>query len=325
MEQNDKHPLVAIKCLVYNQEAYLRDCFEGFVMQQTNFPFVAVVHDDASTDKSADIIREYTTKYPDIFRPIYETENQYSKFDGSLGRIIDAALEATGAKYIANCDGDDYWCDPLKLQKQFDCLEQREDFGVVNTAGWRLSDGKLSVSADGEYSAEGDVREWCNYGPIGLASSTFFETKLLRYVDRDTWGKHGFLMGDYPMLAIWAHHTKFAYIADRCVVYRATPNSMSKNASFDKRIRFELSKIDVERYLRDLYPDELGEVFSDEKLADAAAYLRLRQAIFHFRYAEAKQQKSLLVTAQYKRKKFSRFFRGPISFALLAAYMKFKA
>ena len=99
--------LVAIKCLVFNHEPYLRDCLEGFAMQQTDFQFVAIVHDDASTDHSADIIREYAAKYPDIILPIYETENQYSKQDGSLGRIMNAAIDATGAKYIALCEGDD--------------------------------------------------------------------------------------------------------------------------------------------------------------------------------------------------------------------------
>jgi glycosyltransferase involved in cell wall biosynthesis len=123
-------PLVAIKCLVYNHEPYLRDCFEGFVMQQTSFPFVAIVHDDASTDKSADIIREYTEKYPDIFRPIYEIENQYSKGDGSLNRIMNAAIDATGAKYVAMCEGDDYWTDPKKLQKQVDFLEANPEYSM---------------------------------------------------------------------------------------------------------------------------------------------------------------------------------------------------
>ena len=107
-----RKPLVAIKCLVFNHEPYLRDCLEGFVMQQTDFPFVAIVHDDASTDHSADIIREYAAKYPDIILPIYETENQYSKHDGSLGRIMNTAVDATGAKYVAMCEGDDYWTDP---------------------------------------------------------------------------------------------------------------------------------------------------------------------------------------------------------------------
>lgn len=125
--------LVAIKCLVFNHEPYLRDCLEGFAMQQTDFQFVAIVHDDASTDHSADIIREYAAKYPDIILPIYETENQYSKQDGSLGRIMNAAIDATGAKYIALCEGDDYWTDPHKLQKQVDILESDNTLMAVVT------------------------------------------------------------------------------------------------------------------------------------------------------------------------------------------------
>lgn len=121
-------PLVAIHNLVYNHEPYLRECFEGFVMQKTNFRFVVISHDDCSTDDSAAIIREYAEKYPDIFRPIYETENQYSKRDGSLTRIMDEAIAATGAKYVAMCEGDDYWTDPLKLQKQVDFMEEHDDY-----------------------------------------------------------------------------------------------------------------------------------------------------------------------------------------------------
>ena len=128
MDTIDKRPLVAIHCFVYNHEPYLRDCFEGFVMQQTDFPFVAIVHDDASTDGSAAIIREYEEKYPHIFKPIYETENQWQKHDGSLDRIMNEAIDATGAKYVAMCEGDDYWTDPLKLQKQVDFMEANPEY-----------------------------------------------------------------------------------------------------------------------------------------------------------------------------------------------------
>lgn len=113
--------MVTIRCCAYNQEDYIRDCLEGFVMQKTNFRFEAIVHDDASTDGTATIIREYAEKYPAIIKPIFETENQYSKKDGSLGRIMQAH---THGKYVAYCEGDDYWIDPLKLQKQVDFLEQ---------------------------------------------------------------------------------------------------------------------------------------------------------------------------------------------------------
>lgn len=122
--------MVTIRCITYNHEPYIRQCLEGFVMQKTNFRFEAIVHDDASTDGTAAIIREYAAKYPDIIKPIYETENQYSKHDGSLRRIMDAHMRG---KYIALCEGDDYWIDPLKLQKQVDFLEANPEYGLVHT------------------------------------------------------------------------------------------------------------------------------------------------------------------------------------------------
>ena len=121
---NKDEILVSIRCAVYNHEPYIRQCLDGFVMQKTNFRFEAIVHDDASTDNSASIIREYAGKYPDIIRPIYETENQFSKKDGSLMRII---TEACHGKYYASCEGDDYWTDPLKLQKQVDYMESHPE------------------------------------------------------------------------------------------------------------------------------------------------------------------------------------------------------
>ena len=132
MEKNvpQGDPLVSIRCTVYNHEPFLRQCLDGFVMQQTSFPFEAIVHDDASTDGSAAIIREYAEKYPHIIKPIYETENQYSKHDGSLVRIMDAAIHPS-AKYIATCEGDDYWTDPNKLQLQVDALESHPDCTIA--------------------------------------------------------------------------------------------------------------------------------------------------------------------------------------------------
>ena len=118
-------PLVSIRCLVYNHEPFLRECLDGFVMQKTTFPFEAIVHDDASTDGSAAIIREYAEKYPDIIKPIYETENQWAK--GTISKTMDAAMHPN-SKYIALCEGDDYWTDPDKLQLQVDFLENHPDY-----------------------------------------------------------------------------------------------------------------------------------------------------------------------------------------------------
>ncbi len=124
-------PLLVVRCLVYNHEPYLRDCLEGFVAQQTAFPFVAVVHDDCSTDNSAAIIREYAEEYPHIIKPVFETENQYTK--GTLSRAMNEECGKYGAKYYALCEGDDYWTDPRKLQKQVDFLETHPEYTMVCT------------------------------------------------------------------------------------------------------------------------------------------------------------------------------------------------
>lgn len=116
--------LVSIICNTYNHEKYIAKALDGFLMQKTSFQYEILVHDDASTDRTADIIREYEKKYPDRMFPIYQTENQYSKRDGSIGRIQYGRVRG---KYIAVCEGDDYWTDPLKLQKQYEAMEQHPE------------------------------------------------------------------------------------------------------------------------------------------------------------------------------------------------------
>lgn len=112
--------MVSICCLAYNHERYIRKCLDGFLMQECDFRFEVLIHEDASTDHTAEIIREYEEKYPDVIKPIYQTENQYSKKIG-IGKTYQ--YPRARGKYIAWCEGDDYWTDPQKLQKQVDALE----------------------------------------------------------------------------------------------------------------------------------------------------------------------------------------------------------
>ncbi len=121
-------PLVSICCVTFNHEPYIRKCLDGFLMQKTTFPIEILIHDDASTDKTADIIREYEAKYPDLIFPIYETENKYSH--GFETRMDFFNYNRARGKYIAYCEGDDYWTDPLKLQKQVDFLESHPDYSL---------------------------------------------------------------------------------------------------------------------------------------------------------------------------------------------------
>ncbi len=113
-------PLVSINCITYNHENYIRDALDGFLIQQTDFPFEILIHDDASTDGTADIVREYEKKYPNIIKPIYQTVNQYSQ--GKRVGILNA--QRAQGEYIAFCEGDDYWFDSSKLQVQLEAMQK---------------------------------------------------------------------------------------------------------------------------------------------------------------------------------------------------------
>ena len=121
---NETVPLVSVSVITYNHEKYIRQCLDGILMQNVNFPYEVLVHDDASPDGTADIIREYEAKYPDIIKPIYQTENQYSQGKAASKFNFDRAR----GKYLAFCEGDDYWTDPGKLQKQVDFLEAHPEY-----------------------------------------------------------------------------------------------------------------------------------------------------------------------------------------------------
>ena len=121
-------PLVSIICSTYNHGLYISQCLDGFLMQKTNFPFEILIHDDASTDNTPDIIREYEHNHPQVIRPIYQKENKYSKKEDIFAKYQCSRVRG---KYIAICEGDDYWIDPLKLQKQIDFLENNPDYGMI--------------------------------------------------------------------------------------------------------------------------------------------------------------------------------------------------
>jgi glycosyltransferase involved in cell wall biosynthesis len=118
--------LVSISCMTYNHAPYIRKCLDSFLLQKTNFPFEIVIHDDASTDGTQDIIKAYAAQHPGKIFPLLQAENQYSK--GVRGLSSQYNYPRCRGKYIAICEGDDYWTDPLKLQKQVDFLEAHDDY-----------------------------------------------------------------------------------------------------------------------------------------------------------------------------------------------------
>lgn len=259
MGTNDSKVIVAIECLVYNHKPYLRQCLDGFLMQRTNFKFVAVVHDDCSTDGSQEIIREYEKKYPDVIKPIYEKENQYSKKDGSLMRIIHESLKAFDAKYIALCEGDDYWIDCLKLQKQVDFLDTHTDIGLCYTDYKKIyqETGKETVS---------DFRLFPKKAPF----NTSLEEWLIspRYMAPPTWLSRSQLwLNSLPFDSIDGTLIRFTYFLAKSKVYcmddevtamyrilkESASHSVSLENLYNRYINVFYTQIELtERYVDDL-------------------------------------------------------------------------
>lgn len=218
--------LVAINCLTYNHEPYIRQCLEGFVTQKTKFRFVAIVHDDASTDNTAKIVREYADKYPDIIKPIFETVNQYSKKDGSLDRIIKQAINETNCKYIAVCEGDDYWTDPFKLQKQIDFLENNPEYTMCfhnaiehyekNIGGENIKDKIFSRISDKDYTGTSLLRHWI----VPTASIVYRKSILDTDIYKRSIANKNFIYGDILLILSCAERGKIRGISDIMSVYR---------------------------------------------------------------------------------------------------------
>lgn len=135
-----KNVLVSINCITYNHENYIANALDSFLMQKTNFKFEILIHDDASTDRTADIIRKYEKKYPDVIKPILQKENQQSQGVKKISYRFNHT-RANG-KYIAMCEGDDYWTDPYKLQKQVDYMEQNPQCTFCFHNGFVVNDTK---------------------------------------------------------------------------------------------------------------------------------------------------------------------------------------
>ena len=265
-------PLVSIRCTAYNHEKYIEQCLDGFLMQETTFPFEAIVHDDASTDQTAGIIRKYEERYPKIIRPVYETENQYSKQDGSLRRVMNAYC--TG-KYMALCEGDDYWTDPEKLQRQISFLEEYPDYSMIFHAVDYVIDGK-AVSNDRrsavecDFSTEDIIRgggDFCATASLCLRSGFF--------LDRYEFQKHADV-GDYPMQIAMALRGKIHYIPDTMAAYR---DSSGNNTSWTARTLSDKEKRDKHYKVEISWLTELDE-FTNAKYRDAINY---RIAIMSFK------------------------------------------
>ncbi|WP_375740596.1 glycosyltransferase family 2 protein [Pseudomonas boanensis] len=133
-------PVVSVVCLTYNQDKYIEDAIRGFLIQRTSFPFEVIIHDDASTDSTAQKILEYKERYPNIIKPVIQAENQYSKAPFS---VMSEAFKVASGEYVAICEGDDFWIDELKLQSQFSMMKQNPEIKICFHACHETGGGRV--------------------------------------------------------------------------------------------------------------------------------------------------------------------------------------
>lgn len=258
-------PVVSICCITYNHENYIEDALEGFLIQETEFPFEIVIHDDASTDKTASIIQEYVEKYPKIIKPILRLENQYSKKGASF---ITSVFEVCMGEYIALCEGDDYWEVPNKLQRQVNLIKTNSSFDLV------VSKAK---TYDEDCRIWGEVGVWHNrIVPIGkiIYSSGCIATAtiLIRasVVKKLTdFFQNNVMVADYFIQVLGAKSGGGAlYLDDFTAVYRKnSTSSVTKGelSVLSKRLVFCKSMYSAYKELEKLVPGH-GYYFCKRKI-----------------------------------------------------------
>ena len=257
---NTNEIAVSVYCLAYNHEKYIKQALEGFIKQKTNFKYEVIVHDDASTDGTADIIREYEQLYPDIIKGIYQKENQYSKRVRIVQKYIYPVLKG---KYIAVCEGDDYWTDSNKLQLQYDALEMYKDCSLcVSSVECCNEDGSynrrtipglmynLIGNGDRKLSSEDLSVIFWEYGGYPFQTSSYMYRR--ESVFPTDFEYKDFFIRDRGLLREFFLHGNFYYIDHPLSVWRiGSANSWHERmqkASVETRVNTLVENFNIEYY-----------------------------------------------------------------------------
>ncbi len=236
-----ENPILSVICMAYNEAGYIRRCIESVLMQQTEYAYEFIIHDDASTDGTTEIIHEYASRYPQIIAWC-EEENCYSRGISPLPEILGAAR----GKYIAYCDGDDCWTDPTKLQQQISFLETHPDYGAVYTNYVRYFESTGETKDVSSYISgkSGRVYEETLTRRIPLMISTLLYRKMPPFDIED---KAVAVSDQFRFLAI-ASESKIHYLPAKMVLYTVRVNSLCHQKDLKRRARLDLVGIRATEY-----------------------------------------------------------------------------
>lgn len=239
--QQGTTPLVSICCITFNHENLVREAIESFLCQETTFPIEILIHDDASTDRTATIIKEYISRYPRLFIAILQTENQFS-----LGKKLFPLLFARASgDFIAICEGDDYWQDRRKLEAQVAVFENYPTATIVHTnydrlISSRLGDRVLRAAYGAKPLPQGNVYPAYMRGEfMVLTCTTMLKTTIVREFLRSV-NLANYAVGDWPLFAFAAAHGELLYLQQSTATYRRVAGSAMNsgaNAALRRAVR----------------------------------------------------------------------------------------
>ena len=241
-----EQPLLSVYCITYNHAPYIEYAIQGFLRQQTNFPIEIVIHDDASTDGTDEIIRQYERQYPDLIFPIYEKENQYSK---GVRISRDIMMPKIRGQYMAICEGDDYWTNPHKLQKQVDYLEKHpECSGTVHRSNILFNDKLIYVHTCYDEEMDFEAEKVISAGGAFVATASIVcRTEYARLFPSYR------LMtttGDYSLMVLLASKGLIHYFPENMSNYRwQVPGSWTSNQIHSQEYKKRHMKDMLEWYI----------------------------------------------------------------------------
>lgn len=241
------NPMVTVRTSTYQHGKYIKKCIEGVLMQKTTFPIEFIIGEDYSTDGTREIVLKYAKEYPDIIRVFTADYNVGSKANGMR------CINASRGKYMAICEGDDYWTDPLKLQKQVDFLEGNEEYGLVHTNYACVDGDNNSIDKFNRSWPSGDVFNLIMRGKYGIVTaSTLYRMDLFKEVKQEL-SMMRFKMGDLPLWLSLARISKVKYLDDNTTNYRILENSASHSTELSKVYDFHYDSFLVKKHFADKY------------------------------------------------------------------------
>ncbi|NKQ12765.1 glycosyltransferase family 2 protein [Pseudomonas sp. SST3] len=263
---NSRDPLLSIVCLAYNHADFISETLDGFLLQETDFPFEVIVHDDASTDGTAAIIRDYAKRYPSVIKPIYQQENQYCQGIPFSTRLF---AQAHG-KYIAYCEGDDYWTDPHKLQIQVDFLEHHHDYVITYHDAFMFnSQGVVRTPhLQGKLRRDASARQLMQARPVSTLTVCF--RNLVQELPPEL---HGVEVLDICWWSLLGAHGKGKFIeAIKPAAYRVHEGGIFSMRSSKQRIQMTMhAYYSLARYYQRIGNQSLYEYFMIQVFTQALA------------------------------------------------------